>query len=656
MGALRKPTSYQILVLLGLGTLVLLLLALTAANNWAMYGHGNDLRERSERGLTTVALNIAARLENSRTERELVDLAREISGEMAVHTLLLADSALDKVVFLHSPSSAVTQYEIRRQLVAQSDIGPREITGASDVLKLYEYIRPSESFWEMYHCPIYAVGSWRVLVVTRETQALANLERVSRIFLIAGAITLALALALFAGLFRSLTGPMSRIRRSVATVHTVANNAEEAVDELVGKYQQTIENLRQSEKRLLVLNERLADKVSDGERLNRYLLHTMSTGVIILGENGSLVGINERARELLGVSVTEQIAPAAKAKEDYVGLLSSRPEIKKLVDVALTADSSEEHDTAYFSEDGSMRTLRISTIPLSEDGGQLRELVILVADRTELVRAERQLEDRRRLASLGEMSAGLAHQLRNSLAAAIGYGSLAKRRVAGVGATSAGDSALEKISEPLEALLKELDEETALVDRFLSFARPLEIAREQVALAEFIDEVLRSYQVRKQTLGKVVCLVPKDVTVELDPLLMKQVIVNLVDNALTASIASDQPVYVSASRRARETVIFVCDDGPGVALQEREKIFTPFYSASPSGEGLGLPLARKIVELHGGTLVVGSPHGLDNALESMVSGAVFEITLPDCLPSEREANPAAGKSVTKSVTNIEKSG
>ncbi|HSH00804.1 MAG TPA: ATP-binding protein, partial [candidate division Zixibacteria bacterium] len=382
-------------------------------------------------------------------------------------------------------------------------------------------------------------------------------------------------------------------------------DAEGAVEYLVGDYQRIIADLREKEARLLDLNRQLSERITDVERINRYLLSSISTGVALLDAQGRVIGLNDLAAERLNCRRTDEA-------EDYVGLFAELPELKRRVEAALVQPESDEFDLLFSAPGDSERSLRVSIFPLTENDGSLSELALFIADQTQLARAQKRLEDSRRLATLGEMAAGLAHQLRNSISAALGFGSLARRRA----------SVAEASVEPIESLLKELHEEAALVDRFLSFARPLALSAELLAITDWLTDCLESYRARPESRERITVHVDPELerlTLEIDPLLLKQALVNLVDNALRAAVGSNDPVRIRVSRSGERVIIEVRDSGPGVPADDRERIFTPFYSGSPDGAGLGLPLARKIVELHGGSLELA---------DEPSAGAVFRLRLP----------------------------
>jgi len=218
---------------------------------------------------------------------------------------------------------------------------------------------------------------------------------------------------------------------------------------------------------------------------------------------------------------------------------------------------------------------------------------------------ERARERERRLAHLGEMSAVLAHEIKNPLASLKGNAQLLAQMLAK--SQPEGDKQRTKADRVVDEAVR-LEQ---LTNDLLRFVRTGAIQRTAIDPAALVREAAGS--------------VPGDVTVEtsaapatwsLDAARIREVIVNLVDNA----VAAGPPVAVAVRTDQRTLVIEVADHGPGVPADEREKIFEAFFTGKTQGTGLGLAVARRVVELHGGTLTVhSSPRG----------GALFRAEIPE---------------------------
>lgn len=227
--------------------------------------------------------------------------------------------------------------------------------------------------------------------------------------------------------------------------------------------------------------------------------------------------------------------------------------------------------------------------------------IVLVLREARRNREERERERERRLAHLGEMSAVLAHEIKNPLASLKGNAQLLAQML----------PAGEKPRTKAERVVDEAIRLEQLTNDLLHFVRTGAIQRVPVDPAAVVQSAATS--------------IPGEVTVDvtaapklwsLDEGRIREVVINLVDNA----VAAGPPVHVVVGTEHRRLVIEVRDQGPGVPAEDREKIFEPFFTGKTQGTGLGLAVARRVVELHGGTLVVdASPTG----------GAVFRAEIPE---------------------------
>ncbi len=225
-----------------------------------------------------------------------------------------------------------------------------------------------------------------------------------------------------------------------------------------------------------------------------------------------------------------------------------------------------------------------------------------------LIEAEAAVRRSDRLAALGQLSAGLAHELRNPLGSIKGSAELLARALARNDASSTAMA-----SELAEIINEEVDRTNSLVTRFLDFARPLEPRREPADVAEVIEraigrsgaEVIRDYAAD---------LPPASI----DPELMEQVFLNLITNAKEASPAGN-PVTVRTRESDGKAEVSVIDRGCGIPPDRIDSIFNPFVTTKKTGVGLGLAIVSKIVDGHGGKMTVESEPG---------KGSTFRVCLP----------------------------
>jgi signal transduction histidine kinase len=218
-----------------------------------------------------------------------------------------------------------------------------------------------------------------------------------------------------------------------------------------------------------------------------------------------------------------------------------------------------------------------------------------------------------RLAALGQLTAGLAHELRNPLGTIKASAEMLTKEMV--------KSRPEVMAEMVEYIGSEVDRMNGLVSSFLDFARPLQVRPVMADLKAVIEDVARHQSELANDSGVVVSvdLVDGPFQFSFDPDLLRVALSNLVQNAIQAS-ANGQTVTIKAARSGENMMILVSDHGHGIQKEHLESIFNPFFTTKPQGVGLGLAIVAKIVDEHGGRITVFSEAG---------KGTTFEITLPN---------------------------
>ena len=234
----------------------------------------------------------------------------------------------------------------------------------------------------------------------------------------------------------------------------------------------------------------------------------------------------------------------------------------------------------------------------------------------ELAEANRHLRDaedavRRqdRLAALGQLSAGLAHELRNPLGTIKASAEMLERNVSGEN---------DLVREMAGFITSEVDRTNSLVTRFLQFARPLQVRLEASDLGSVLDRAIAMAERERPQVTIYKNYSPEIPPFPLDTELMERVFYNLVLNAAQAT--PDGGAVTVKTRSAGGTAeVAVIDRGSGIDDQHRDSIFNPFFTTKPDGVGLGLAIVSKIVDEHGGKITVESEAG---------KGSVFRVLLP----------------------------
>jgi two-component system, NtrC family, sensor histidine kinase HydH len=213
-------------------------------------------------------------------------------------------------------------------------------------------------------------------------------------------------------------------------------------------------------------------------------------------------------------------------------------------------------------------------------------------------KANESLRRAERLKTLGEMAAGMAHEVKNPLAAIRSSAQILAERVSG------------KEAQFAQIIVSEVDRLNRVVNEFLAYARPAPLRREPVKLSDLLDSCLELLEsVAKQAGVAVEQTNPVgEGTFNADPNQIRQVFLNLILNAIQA-VEKQGRVEVSITQSGHEARVTVKDNGRGIPPDQLKSVFEPFYTTKPGGTGLGLPIAQRIVSEHGGRLVIESRPG-----------------------------------------------
>ena len=296
---------------------------------------------------------------------------------------------------------------------------------------------------------------------------------------------------------------------------------------------------------------------------------------------------------------------------------ASREESLRKTTSALGGEFWEWVEIPILKKDGATRlALWNSANIYAEDGTTVTATIAQGVDITERRRAEEQLRQSEKLAALGELLAGVAHELNNPLSVVLGQALLLQRSAAG----GPAEARAAKILQAAERCAR-------IVRNFLALARQYPPERQQMRLNPAVTDVLEllAYQLRVDSVEVRLDLTPDLPELWADPHQLHQVLVNLITNGQHAMRESPPPrrLTLRTSHEPREDVVCleVTDTGPGIPPEVQTRIFDPFFTTKPPGQGtgLGLSLSRGIVEAHGGTIAVESRSG---------QGAAFRVRLP----------------------------
>ncbi|HEY3227412.1 MAG TPA: ATP-binding protein [Planctomycetota bacterium] len=340
---------------------------------------------------------------------------------------------------------------------------------------------------------------------------------------------------------------------------------------------------------------KLAEEISRVRILNDEILVNMSGGVIAVDRTGGVVFANPQATELLGI----REPPSRLVGRPYGDAFP--PEIAAVIRRGLQERGRLQQELRVGE-----RPLEISISQLADGrGGGIRGAVAIINDLTLRQQMERVTERAERFRALLEMSAGIAHEIRNPLASIRGA------------AQELDASALpgEDDRRLMQVVLRESDRLDKIVSEFLEYAsdRPVDLAL--VNVPELLGEVQTLLRAREEGKAAVLQLEsPPTLVAKGAPDQLKQVFLNLGLNALEACGPGGKiqircaPATSPIDPRPGIRIEFE-DNGPGIPKEDMNRLFSPFFTTKPRGTGMGLAIARKIVTAHGGTISLDSEPG-----------------------------------------------
>jgi len=334
------------------------------------------------------------------------------------------------------------------------------------------------------------------------------------------------------------------------------------------------------------------------------ILRSITSGVITVGPDGSVATANPAAERMLSMSEFEMVPRPISSLFKVDGGLSN--DVAKVLAGRLPLAMRE---TTLVTAEGQEVHVQVSTSRMRAVGGSVLGAVVTLEDVSDIKALTDQLIRADRLAAMGELTAGVAHEVRNPL-----------------GVIRASVQLLEdapcdasRINEAAEVIKQEIDRLDKVIKALLDFGRPSKPTLVRANLNDVIEDViLFTTRFAKQSNVLFTTDLAEDLTpVFGDPDQLKQVFLNLVTNAVQAM--PDGGHIKIRTRSAGEYVeVTVADDGPGISGRDLPKVFDPFFTKRAEGTGLGLTIVHRIIDEHDGHIEV----------ESGESGTVFTVSIP----------------------------
>lgn len=343
--------------------------------------------------------------------------------------------------------------------------------------------------------------------------------------------------------------------------------------------------------------EQASTAIADLKALNQYVIDSLTSGLATADRSGRLLTFN-RAAEV----ITGHLAPTVVGRP-AVEVLQLPADFGALLERDLGGVGSRRADYAYRTGDGTVKDIGLSAAHLLTPGGKAGYLLTF-QDVTEIRRIERDGRRKQRLAAVGEMAAGIAHEIRNPLASLCGSIQVLRQEL----------TLDDEQAQLMDIVLRESERLNETIRSFLAYARPQRqvstrfdvgrMLRDTAALLRNSPEVQEDHRIEVE-------VTPNDVWYEADENQLRQIVWNLATNGLRAMPRGGRLGLVARLETASDgqLVLQVDDEGVGIASEDLDGIFQPFHGTFDRGSGLGLAIVHRIVSDHDGEVQVESTPG-----------------------------------------------
>ena len=389
---------------------------------------------------------------------------------------------------------------------------------------------------------------------------------------------------------------------------------KEKVEFVIDTFSTLINKLKEKEEALERLRKQAETRASVAESYNEDILRCVGSGVISFNMDRVITTFNDAAErilkrnrdEVLGLSCTDAFGPDnTLCRLLYDFLISGKPISRQEVELQ--------------KKTGLNIWVGLSISPLKDKEGKRVGIILVFTDLTEIKMLREQAELKKRLAMLGEMSGGIAHEFRNSMGTIMGYVKILSKRL----------KEDNQAQEVMSTVISEINSMDLIIKELLNYGKPVTLSLASVDLNSLIKKAIDTTLGRFPDIRIDVDLggrIPADLSqFYLDEVLMRQALQNIIQNAVESMPAGGKLKIEIKSQLLNPPSppfpieIFISDTGSGMPQEVLENIFLPFYTTKPRGTGMGLALVHKIILAHGGGIHVESQEG---------KGTTFKVYIP----------------------------
>ncbi len=325
------------------------------------------------------------------------------------------------------------------------------------------------------------------------------------------------------------------------------------------------------------------------------MIEHMPSGLLTFDEKMKITTMNQVAKDILGPNFN-----------------SPFPEMTQMVK-AVEKDLKPVSGEVLVNIGGNMDfLLDMTASPIKDNKGNLSGFLLLFKDLTQIKHLEKQLETNKRLAAIGKLAAGVAHEIRNPLSSIKGFATYFGKRY----------EENKEDSETARVMINEVERLNRSVTQLLEFAKPMQVNSKTTDLTDVVSHSLRlvALDLEKKDIHTQINISTENTKVETDPDRVNQILLNLYLNAINAMDEKGGiTVEITDTEKQGYIKLMVKDTGAGIEDKDLDRIFDPYFTTRPEGTGLGLAMVHRIVDALGGSITVKSVKG---------EGTVFSIFFP----------------------------
>lgn len=376
---------------------------------------------------------------------------------------------------------------------------------------------------------------------------------------------------------------------------------------VINTFEGLIQELKSKEEELERLKKEAEDRATRIESYNENILQSVPSGVLTVNREKKITTFNTAAGAIL------DLPPESVLGQSYKSLFQKNPKMLQILNQTLEEEKDMlRQDCAIEQTQGKKIWLGLSTSLLRDRNGGLIGATLVFTDLTEKKMLEEQVELKKRLAMMGEMSAWVAHEFRSYMGTILGFSRLLEKKLE-------EDDPRQSM---IESITSELSSMEHLISELLSYSKKTVVEPTPIVLTETLQRLVRQFQESAHSphIAWELAFEPDFPEIKLDGVLMRQAFTNLIQNALDA-MPEKGTLKIKAFLRpaARRVQIEISDTGEGIPENMLDKVFLPFFTTKNKGTGLGLALVHKIILSHNGHITA------ENRTEK---GARFTVILP----------------------------